>query len=177
MEKKWAQFPFLTRLKLETIYTQFGWKKKTMLVVYFFAKALSHRLEFEITLAPVNDIVYYTHTDKAPKYQLTNLELEYYRCITSDYLAQEASMSCQVGKGFFHENIHLMDTFTINKKNDGIILKHTNIHRRSATGILCLFTDESYDGMRNSEKVLNPNITSVHQLYQLYSKGMIPTEF
>ena len=65
---------------------------------------MNNPLLFELTLVPVSNIVSYTDVTKAPKYNLTNAELEY-QCITSDYLAQEASTSYQAGKGFFCENV------------------------------------------------------------------------
>ena len=55
----------------------------------FYPKALDHQLIFEITLAPVNDIVVYSDATKVPNYKITNLELEY-SCISSKYLASEA---------------------------------------------------------------------------------------
>lgn len=50
------------------------------------------------------------------------------------------------------------------------------------TGILCLFTEDYDDGARDSEKFVNPNITSVDisidgMPNQLYSKGMVSTDF
>ena len=66
--------------------------------------ALPYLLSFELTLASVSDIVFYTDITKAPKYKLTSLELEY-ECINSEYLAQKAAAFYQVGKGFFYENI------------------------------------------------------------------------
>ena len=44
----------------------------------FYPKALDHHLIFEITLAPVNDIVVYSDTTKTPSYSIKNLELEYF---------------------------------------------------------------------------------------------------
>ena len=79
--------------------------------------ALPYSFSFELTLAPVSDIAFYTDTTKIPKYKPNNLELEY-ECIKSEYLAQEAVASYQVGKGFFYENIVLHKTFTININTD-----------------------------------------------------------
>ena len=105
----------------------------------FYPKALDHHLIFEITLAPVNDIVVYSDTTKTPSYSIKNLELEY-SSISSEYLAREAQASYQVGKGFFYENVTLHKTFTFSIGGDGVINQHINLPRRSMTGILCLFT-------------------------------------
>ena len=50
------------------------------------------------------------------------------------------------------------------------------------TGILCLFTEESAAGTRDSEKFVNPMITSVNfnidgMPNKLYLKGMVPADF
>ena len=80
------------------------------------------------------------------------------------------------------ENVLLHKTFTISKPNDSVINEHVNIPRRSMSGILCLFTDTYVAGARDSEKFVNPSITSVNinvdgMPNKLYSKGMIPTDF
>ena len=146
----------------------------------FYPKALPHPLTFEITLAPVSDIVVYSDVVKTPTYEITNLELEY-ACISSEYLAREASSAYQVGKGFFYENVILHKTFTISKPNDSVINEHINLPRRSMTGILCLFTESYTGGKRDSEKFVNPNITSINinvdgMPNRLYSKGMVPSD-
>ena len=43
--------------------------------------SLNNPLLFELILSPVSNIVVYSDVTKAPKYSLTNLELEY-QCIT-----------------------------------------------------------------------------------------------
>ena len=43
----------------------------------FYPRGLSHPLKFEITLAPVSDIVVYSDTTKPPSYKITNIKLEY----------------------------------------------------------------------------------------------------
>ena len=65
----------------------------------FYPKALLHHLIFELTFAPVADIVIYSDVTKAPNYTITNLELEY-QAISSDRLAERARASYQSGKGF-----------------------------------------------------------------------------
>lgn len=146
----------------------------------FYPKALPHPLTFEITLAPVSDIVVYSSATAPPNYTITNLELEYL-CISSEYLAREAAASYQVGKGFFYENIILHKTFTISKPNDSVINEHINLPRKSMTGVLCLFTENHTGGTRDSEKFVSPDIKSVHvnidgMPNRLYSKGMIPAD-
>ena len=50
------------------------------------------------------------------------------------------------------------------------------------TGILCLFTESHTGGTRDSEKFVNPSITSINvnvdgMPNRLYSKGMVATDF
>ena len=146
----------------------------------FYPKALDHQLIFEITLAPVNDIVVYSDTTKTPTYKITNLELEY-SCISSEYLAREAQAAYQVGKGFFYENVTLHKTFTISRPTDSVINQHINLPRRSITGILFLFTLPYNGGARDSENFFNPGITSINidvngVPNRFYSKGMVPSD-
>ena len=68
------------------------------------------------------------------------------------------------------------------KDTDSVINEHVNAPKRSLTGILCLFTEESVAGTRDSEKFVNPMITSVNfnidgMPNKFYSKGMIPADF
>ena len=147
----------------------------------FYPKALPHPLTFEITLASVPDIVVYSDTVKIPNYSITNLELEY-QWISSEYLAREALSAYQVGKGFFYENVILHKTFTISKANESVINEQINLPGRSMTGILCLFTEGHTGGARDSEKFVNPSITSINvnvdgMANRLYSKGMVATDF
>ena len=86
----------------------------------FYPKALAQDLEFQLTLAPVSDIVSYGSVVKIPNYTLTNIEMEY-KCITSDYLANIARSAYQTGRGFYYENILLHKTFTISKPNDSVV--------------------------------------------------------
>ena len=104
----------------------------------FYPKALENHLIFEITLAPINNILIYSDTTKTPSYSIKNLELEY-SSISSEYLAREAQSTYQVGKGFFYENITLHKTFTFSIGGDGVINQHINLPRRSMTGVLFLF--------------------------------------
>ena len=84
---------------------------------------------FEITLANVTDVVNFSDVTKQPMYTLKNLELEY-SCISSDYLAGEASSAYSSGKGFFYENVLLHKTFEISKPDDSVINEHVNVPRR-----------------------------------------------
>ena len=146
----------------------------------FYPKALDHHLIFEITLAPVSDIVVFSDTTKTPTYSIKNLELEY-SSISSEYLAREAQAAYQVGKGFFYENVTLHKTFTFSIGGDTVINQHINLPRRSMTGILFLFKLPNAAGARNSESFYNPGITSINidvdgVPNRLYSKGMIPSD-
>ena len=146
----------------------------------FYSRGINETLKFEITLAPISDIVNFSDATKPPMYTLKNLELEY-SCISSDYLAQEALSAYTSGKGFYYENVLLHKTFEISKLNDSVINEHVNVPRRSMTGILCLFNDTPVSGMRDSEKFINPDIQSVSiningMPNKLYSKEMIATD-
>ena len=137
----------------------------------FYPKGLSHPLKFEITLGGVSDIVVYSDTTKPPNYKITNLE----------YLANRALEAYKIGHAFFYENVLRHKTFTISKPNDSVINEHVNVPRRSMTGLLFLFTASSVAGTRDSEKFVNPDITSVKididgVPNMLYSRGMIPTD-
>ena len=62
-----------------------------------------------------------------------------------------------------------------------MINEHVIVPRRSMTGLLFLFTAPSVAGTRDSEKFVNPDITSVKididgVPNMLYSRGMIPTD-
>ena len=147
----------------------------------FYSRGIKDTLMFEITLARVSDIVNFSDTTKQPMYTLKNLELEY-SCISSDYLAGEASSAYSTGKGFFYENVLLHKTFEISKPDDSVINEHVNVPRRSMSGILCLFNDTITAGARDSEKFVNPDIQSVSiningMPNKLYSKEMIATDF
>ena len=147
----------------------------------FHPRSLRETLTFEITLAPVLDIVNSSDTSTAPTYTLKNLELEY-ASISSDYLAQEASSAYASGKGFYYENILLHKTFEISKPDDSVINEHINVSRRSMTGILCLFNEIPTAGTRDAEKFINPAMLSVAiningMPNKLYSKNMITTDF
>ena len=131
----------------------------------FYPKGLSHPLKFEITLAPVPDIIIYSDTTKPPNYKITNLELEY-RSISSEYLANLALETYKVGHVFFYENVLRHKTFTISKSDDSVINEHVNVPRRSMTGLLFLFTAPFIAGTRDSEKFVNPDITSVKATVQ-----------
>ena len=146
----------------------------------FYPRGIKETLMFEITLAPISDIVNFSDVTRPPMYTIKNLELEY-SSISSDYLAQEASSAYASGKGFYYENVLLHETFEISKPGDSVINKHINVPRRSMTGILCLFNDAITAGTRNSEKFVNPDIQSVcininEMPNKLYSKEMIATD-
>ena len=146
----------------------------------FYPMALSYSLCFEIKFAPVVNVVVYSDQTKPPHYKIANLELEY-QCVSSEYLANQAAGEYQVGRGFLYENIILHMTFEISKGSDSVKNEYINIPRSSIAVILCLFTEDFVAGTRDSEKFVNPNITSVNfdidgLPNQLYSNGMVPTD-
>ena len=143
--------------------------------------SLQGKLLFEITLAPVLDIVVSSDVSTEPTYILKNLELEY-TSISSDYLTQEAAAAYSSGKGFYYENVLLHKTFEISKPNDSVINEHINVPRRSMSGVLCLFNEIPSPGERDAEKFVNPAMLSVEisisgMPNKLYSKGMQTTDF
>ena len=147
----------------------------------FHPRSLRETLSFEITLAPVFDIIVTSDASKGQSYNLKNIELEY-TSISSEYLTQEATAAYATGKGFYYENVLLHKTLEISKPNDSVINEHINVPRRSMSGILCLFNDEITAGTRDSEKFVNPamlcvaiNINGMPN--KLYSKNMIKTDF
>ena len=147
----------------------------------FRPRSLRETLSFEITLAPVLDIVVSSDVSTAPTYKLTNLELEY-TSISSDYLAQSAAAAYNSGKGFFYENVLLHKTFEISKPDDSVINEHINVPRKSMSGVLCLFTEIPTAGTRDSEKFVNPAMLTVAiningMPNKLYSKNMQTTDF
>ena len=147
----------------------------------FHPRSLRETLSFEITLAPVFDIVSTSDASKGQSYNLKNIELEY-TTIFSEYLAQEASGAYATGKGFYYENVLLHKTCEISKLNDSVINEHINVPRKSMSGILCLFNDEITAGTRDSEKFVNPAMLSVAiningMPNKLYSKNMTRTDF
>ena len=147
----------------------------------FRPRSLRETLTFEITLAPVLDIVVSSDVSTAPTYTLKNLELEY-TSISSDYLAQEAAAAYNSGKGFFYENVLLHKTFEISKPDDSVINEHINVPRRSMSGVLCLFNEIPTAGTRDAEKFVNPAMLSVAiningMPNKLYSKNMQTTDF
>ena len=147
----------------------------------FRPRSLSETLTFEITLAPVLDIVVSSDVSTTPTYSLKNLELEY-SSISSDYLAQEAAAAYASGKGFYYENVLLHKTFEISKPVDSVINEHINVPRRSMSGVLCLFNEIPTAGTSDAEKFVNPAMLSVAiningMPNKLYSKNMITTDF
>ena len=65
----------------------------------FYPKSLPHPLKFEISLAPVRDVVVFSDTTKEPTYTITNLELEY-RCISCKFLAEKAQSAYKTNHAF-----------------------------------------------------------------------------
>ena len=147
----------------------------------FHPRSLRETLAFEVTLAPIFDIINTSDVLKGQTYTLKNLELEY-SSISSDFLAGEAAAAYTSGKGFYYENVLLHKTLEISKPNDSVINEHVNVPRRSMSGILCLFNDEITAGARDSEEFVNPAMLSVAinvngMPNKLYSKNMTTTDF
>ena len=103
----------------------------------FYPRGLRSQLKFELTLAPVSDVLVYSDTVKTPSYSLSDIELEY-TCVTNEALANECASQYQIGKGFQYENVLLHKTFIVDSANDTVINENVNVPRRSITGILLL---------------------------------------
>ena len=143
--------------------------------------SLREVLKFEITLAPVFNVLVSSDASKGQSYKLNNLELEY-TSISSDYLAQEAAAAYNSGKGFFYENVQLHKTFELDKATSSVINEHINVPRRSMSGILCLFNETPTAGTRDAEKFENPAMLTVAINMnglpnKLYSRNMQTTDF
>jgi hypothetical protein len=147
----------------------------------FYPRDMTNALTFQITLPESTGITVHTLTENLYDYSLSNMELEY-ECVSSPYLANEASLSYQVGKELYYENVLRYNTFNFDDKTDILINQHVHKSRRSMTGILLLFTKAYKAGARDSEKFCNPDITKVDvnidgMPNKLYSKGMIQSDF
>ena len=122
----------------------------------------------------------FSDTTKPPNYFLSNIELEY-SCVYSKELAIKAASSYQIGNSFTYQNISSEKTFVISKPNDGIINQQVNLLRRSMTGLLLLFRQDTA-GSIDSEKIINPDIISVKVTIngmpnRIFSKGMELADF
>ena len=125
----------------------------------FYPRGLNENLTFELCLAPAKDIVVGSDPTKL-QYELTNLELEY-ELLRSDALANETNAMYRSGKVFFYDHVTLLKQCTVAKGTDSVINHTVDIPRRSMKGILILYEDAYANGVRDSEKFANPNITSV----------------
>jgi hypothetical protein len=141
--------------------------------------ARSISLLFEIKLAQSKDVCITSDPSKSFKYSLDNIELEY-QIIHSDYLANETALSYKLGKGFYYEMVDHYKDFDI-IKDTTLINEEVNKPLRCLTGILMLFVENHVNGARDSEKFVNPNITSIKikiggKPSKLYNDGILPTD-
>ena len=113
-----------------------------------YLKALAHTFIFELTLAQASDVIEYSSNTPEANYKITNLELQY-GCIHNEYLAQEAAASYQVGTGFFLWKQHFATKRLPFLESQWLVYSSV------------LVTEPYNAGARNSEKFVNPNITSV----------------
>ena len=93
-------------------------------------------------------------------YELTNIQLEY-EALHDKGLAQEARSTYLNGKAFMYDHVTHHKLITINQSSDSIINESINIPRRSMKGILLHFCEPHAGEARDSEKFMNPDITSV----------------
>ena len=148
----------------------------------FYPKSLPHPLKFEISLAPVSDVVVFSDTTKQPTYESSNQILSWNTdAFPANFSQIKRKQLIKIITLFFYENILHHKTFTFSKPNDSVINEQINVPRRSMTGILLLLTENPTAGERDSEKYVNPDIKSVQINIDgvpnmLYSKGMLPTD-
>lgn len=145
-----------------------------------YPRALAEAIVFELTLATASELVVGSDATKL-NFSLVNLELEY-ESIRDDKLAQDAIATYQNGKAFVYEHMTLHKTFSIAKNTDSIINQSVNLPRRSMNGLLLLFVEPYTAGARDSEKFVNPDITSVRVTVdgmpnKVYSQGLKPYDF
>ena len=125
----------------------------------FYPRALADKLVFELTLSPANVVVKNSDANDLA-YELTNIQLEY-ETLHDVGLAKEARSTYLNGKVFMYDHVTHHKLITIKQDSDPIINESINIPRRSIKGILLLFCEPHTAGTRDSEKFINPDITSV----------------
>ena len=126
---------------------------------FFYPRALSDELVFELRLAPASNVVKGSDPAKLD-YEVSNIQLEY-EVIHSKQLSDEAKANYLNGKRFIYEHVTHHKTVPIAKGTDSIFNESINVPRRSMKGLLLLFYEPCAGGARDREKTFNPDITEV----------------
>ena len=125
----------------------------------FYPQALYTDLNFELVLAPADQVV--LNPDKTKlKYKLDNIQLEY-EMIRSEHLANEATNVYQSGKEFLYDHVRRNTKVRVNSPTELVNIK-VDSQRRSLKGILLLFVEPYTAGARDSEKYGFPDLEKVH---------------
>ena len=125
----------------------------------FYPQALYNDLVFELTLAPVGQVVNGSDASKLG-YKLENIQLEY-EVIRSKSLADEAMSVYNSAKEFAYDLVMRERVVPITGGSDTRLNLRVNPQRRSLKGILLLFINPYTAGARDSESYFNPDITKV----------------
>ena len=125
----------------------------------FYPEGLYSNLMFQITLAPVSEVVKGSDASKL-QYKLKNLQLEY-ETINSPGLAEETFNVYNSGKSIPYEYVYLPKILTLTKDTDTHINIKVDTQRLSLKAIILLFEDPYTPGARDSEKFIFPDITKV----------------
>ena len=115
----------------------------------FYPQALYTDLVFEVTLAPVSQVVKGSDPTKL-KYKLTSIQLEY-EMNRSEDLAKRAATAYETGKEFVYDPVSRFKVIPIATTTPLINIK-VDSQRRSMKGILLLFVKKYTAGARDSEK-------------------------
>ena len=126
----------------------------------FYPQALYNDRVFELTLAPVSQVVKGSDLTRL-KYKLTNIQLEY-EMIRSSTLAADAHSVYSTGKEFLYDHVVRDKIVQFSKGTDTRINIRVKPQRRSLKGLLLLFVEPYVAATRDSEKYLNPDLTKVN---------------
>ena len=125
----------------------------------FYPQALYNDLVFDLTLAPVHQVVKGPDASKLV-YKLENFQLEY-EVILSKNLADEALSTYKNGKEFAYDLVMREIVVPITRGSDTRLNLRINPQRRSLKGILLLFINPFVSGAKDTEQFFNPDITNV----------------
>ena len=124
----------------------------------FYPQALYTDLEFELVLAPANQVVKGSDATKL-KYKLTNIQLEY-EMIRSEDLAKDATSVYESGKEFVYDHVNRSTVTRVDTSTEVMNIK-VDSQRRSMKAILLLFVKPYSAGARDSEEYVFPDLKKV----------------
>ena len=125
----------------------------------FYPLALYSDLIFEITLAPLSQVVKGSDASRMV-YKLQNIQLEY-EMIRSKTLADEATSAYSSGKEFAYDHVMREEVVKFAKGTDERLNIRVNTQRRSLKAFLLLFIEPYTPGSRDAKKYIKPDITKV----------------